>query len=165
MPAKRPTCNAEDDDGGDEAVAKADVKQFFKMLQPFAAKNGKRFCRYPVPESMRLRDCITNSGKLLAHKELAAALDHHLEGKRFTTTLALKASEKLFDHFAEEWGLTAADKASWTKTLSMRMRCVHHAIQIAKNKKPKPPDWIANILKSDAAEVEEEEEEEKEEED
>ena len=165
MPTKRPASNAADDDDGDEAATKAEVKKFFNMLKPFAAKDGKSFCRYPVPESMRLRDGITNSGKLLAHKELAATLDKHVEdGMRLKQSVTLKAAEKLFDHFADEWGLTATDKASWTKTLSMRIRCVHHAIQSAKKKIGGAPVWLTKILGSDAAEKEDEEEEEEEEE-
>ena len=164
-PTKRPAGTAADDDDGDEAATKAEVKRFFKMLKPFAAKDGKSFCRYPVPESMKLRDGITNSGKLLAHKELAATLDKHVEdGTRLKQSVTLKAAEKLFDHFAEEWGLTATDKASWTKTLSMRIRCVVHAIKLAKKKVGGAPVWLTKILGSGAAEKKEEEEEEEEEE-
>ena len=93
MPTKRPASNAADDDDGDEAATKAEVKRFFKMLKPFAAKDGKSFCRYPVPESMKLREGITNSGKMLAHKELAPALDKHVDGMRLKQSVTLKAAE------------------------------------------------------------------------
>lgn len=127
--------------------AASKIQELVTALRPLAAKSGKSFAKYTIPEGTgkeaeKTGSAVVDGDELVAAADVSEALAN--VSKPIGKDDAKAAIKQLLNEFNAAWKIKPEVQQSWINIMAMRIRCID-AKTSEVMRRAKPPAYIEQI--------------------